>query len=104
MCCYCMMADWQFRHNPPWNLKDTPLIPRPLVPGPVIPWDFQKLAEWYDILRRVKEMEDRLGCPCEPNKADYMALIKQRLDTLERVTAEKSKKIVRRRNPGVGIR
>ena len=90
MCCYCMVGDWQFRHNPPWNPPfPSPLIPMPLSPVPVIPWDITKLTEFLDILRRVKELEDKLGCPCEPNKADYLSVLRDRITQLEQRAREK---------------
>jgi hypothetical protein len=89
MCTYCMIGDWQFRHNPPWNPPfPSPLIPLPINPIPIQPWDAQKLIEFMDILRRVKELEDRLSCPCEPNKADYLTILKDRIKALERKAAE----------------
>jgi hypothetical protein len=87
MCLYCNTGDWQFRHDPPWlPLPWPPLVPRPIAPLPVpfTPWPYDRLAEWHDILRRIKEMEDALGCPCEPNKADYLGMIRERLDELEK--------------------
>jgi hypothetical protein len=79
MCMYCMVGDWQFRHDPPWPnnppFPTSPYIPAPVVP-PQKPWDLEKLVEFYDLIRRVKELEDKLGCPCEPNKADYLSLLK----------------------------
>ncbi len=36
---------------------------------------------------RVKELEDKLGCPCEPNKADYLDLLRQRIEELEKRVA-----------------
>lgn len=94
MCVYCMCGDWTFRHNPPWKPNDypqwPPSVPQPVVPIPqIVPWDLQKLHEFEDLLRRVKELEDKLGCPCEPNKADYLALLKARIDALEKKAAER---------------
>jgi len=84
MCVYCMIGDWQFRHDPPWNPPYHPLIPMPINPTPIIPWDLQKLKEFEDLLRRVKELEDKIGCPCEPNKADYLGLLRERIEELEK--------------------
>ena len=84
MCVYCNMGDWTFRHNPPWNPPyQSPLIPMPLNPLPVIPWDYNKLHEYYEMMRQVKELEDKLGCPCDPNKADYLKILRERLDYLK---------------------
>ena len=89
MCTYCMIGDWQFRHNPPWppthNPPWPPSIPQPLQPAPqIIPWPVDRLKEFEDLLRRVKELEDKPGCPCEPNKADYLALLRERIEALEK--------------------
>lgn len=89
MCAYCFCGDWQFRHNPPWNPPGHPLIPTPVAPGPFIPWDYTKLSEWMDLLQRIKDLEDKLGCPCEPNKADYLTLVKERLARLEEAAKPK---------------
>lgn len=87
MCLYCMVGDWQFRHEPPWPnvppYPTSPFIPAPMVP-PQTPWSLEKLIEFQDLIRRVKELEDKLGCPCEPNKADYLGLLKQRIEQLEK--------------------
>lgn len=87
MCCYCAMGDWAFRHDPPWDYKEhIPYIPMPLTPPsqPYKEWDMRKLQEYYDLLRKVKEMEDKLGCPCEPNKADYLKIISERLEFMKK--------------------
>ena len=88
MCVYCFVGDWHFRRDPPWEPTDVPAwpatVPRPMTPGPIKPWPADKLKELLDMLDRIKKLEDQLGCPCEPNKADYIELIKQRLDELEK--------------------
>lgn len=87
MCFYCMVGDWQFRHDPPWEHDPWryPYTPAPVDPiRPIIPWDLERLQEFHDLLRRVKELEDRLGCPCEPSKADYLGILKQRIEELEK--------------------
>lgn len=93
MCTYCMIGDWQFRHSPPWPPNDVPLwpapVPRPLPQLPIIPWPVEKLREFEDLLRRVKDLEDKLGCPCEPNKADYLDLLRQRIEHLEKLAGER---------------
>jgi hypothetical protein len=87
MCTYCMIADHFFRYDPPWPPINPypihPLIPMPINP-PGLPWGVDRLKELQDLLRRVKDLEDKLGCPCEPNKADYLDLIKQRIEAVER--------------------
>lgn len=91
---YCMISGWQFLNNPPWNPQDIPVwpgsIPRPLVPSNQIqPWDIQQLQEFKDLLRRVKELEDKLGCPCEPKEADYIQLLQKRIDRLEQIAKDR---------------
>lgn len=95
MCVYCMIGDHAFEWNPPWRPSDTPAwpwyIPTPKIPAPEItPWPVDRLREFEELLRRVKELEDKLGCPCEPNKADYLALIRERIEILERRVAGES--------------
>lgn len=86
MCTYCMIGDWTFRHNPPWQ-PSPPMVPQPLVPPmqQTPPWPLEKLVEFNDLLKRVKALEDALGCPCEPNKADYIGLIEERIKNLEQM-------------------
>lgn len=86
MCVYCNMGDHTFRFDPPWKPEPWPQqIPQPLHPlAPTWqPWDLARLKEYHDLLKAVKDMEDRLGCPCEPNKADYLKLIADRIAELE---------------------
>jgi hypothetical protein len=52
-------------------------------PQPTNPWPIDRLKEYEEMLRRIKELEDKLGCPCEPNKADYLDLLKKRIEALE---------------------
>lgn len=95
MCLYCMIGDHQFRFNPPWEkpISPSPLYPwHPLIPAPINPvitppWDIARLKEFEDLLRRVHELEEKLSCPCEPNKADYLSLLKQRIEALEKKAA-----------------
>lgn len=84
MCVYCNMGDTWFRYDPPFAVPVTipnwHLIPKPLVP--VNPWPVEKLKEYLDILKQVHEMEQKIGCPCEPNKADYIKILQDRIDAL----------------------
>jgi len=90
MCVYCMIGDWQFQRNPPWqpgpNNPWHHLIPQPTTPltPAYVPWGLDQLKEFQDLLRRVKELEDKIGCPCEPNKADYLGLLSARIEQLEK--------------------
>ena len=63
------------------------MIPSPVSPAPIQPWDISRLREFEELLRRVHELEEKLGCPCEPNKADYLLLLKQRIEALENIVA-----------------
>lgn len=83
MCVYCNLGDWAFKHNPPWN-EPNPLVPRPINPAPVDSWGLQKLRDYLELLKEIKEMEDKIGCPCVPNKADYLELFKKRIAELEK--------------------
>lgn len=91
MCAYCMVGDHAFRYNPPWPAdRDTfPQIPAPEAPFSP-PWDLLQLKDFHDILKRVKALEDALGCPCEPNKADYLKLFADRIAKLEKRAAKKA--------------
>lgn len=90
MCLYCMIGDHQFKFDPPWrdpfhpHQPIHPLIPAPLNPLPTPPWGIDRLLEFEELLKRVKELEDKLGCPCEPNKADYLAILRARIEALEK--------------------
>lgn len=94
MCCYCMVGDHQFRFDPPWPNQPPypwhPQIPAPVNPfQPITPWPIDRLKEFEDLLKRVKAIEDQLGCPCEPNKADYIALFRERIEKLEAELAKR---------------
>lgn len=89
MCVYCNMGDHTFKYDPPWRPRDYPIIP-PYVPAPVRPfspdyepWPVDQLKEYLKLLQEVKEMEDKLGCPCEPNKANYIKLLEERIKFLK---------------------
>ena len=84
MCTYCMIGDWQFRRNPPFDPSPWPEIPTAPLPPMWQPWPLKDLVEFHDLLERVKKLEDALGCPCEPNKADYIGILKKRIEELEK--------------------
>lgn len=92
MCVYCYCGDHAFRWNPPWQETRTPdelypwhpLVPKPATPGPHLPWSIKQLKEYMKLLKEIKKLEDKLGCPCEPNKADYLSLLKKRIKALEK--------------------
>ena len=95
MCVYCMMADWAKKWTPDTS---TPAIPMPGLPPPLPvipyrPWTQEQLTQFMDILAKIKELEDKLGgCPCEePEKLDYLNLLQQRLDDLDKKIEEKNK-------------
>ena len=98
MCVYCMVGDFTFPNDPPWKPQDEPLwppqIPKPAIPPThIIPWDLDKLEKYLDILKQIKALEDQLGCPCEPNKADYIGLIEKRIELLKKELKGAKKKI-----------
>jgi hypothetical protein len=87
VCVYCNIGDHAFRHSPPWDEFQQP-VPNPYIPAPakpvdVVPWPIDRLKEYLEILKEVKRMEDQIGCPCEPNKANYIELFEKRIAALE---------------------
>lgn len=95
MCVYCNIGDSFFRHDPPWKLDPWPgSVPKPLPNVPVNPWPIDKLKDYLDMLKQVKELEDKIGCPCVPNKADYIGMFEKRIKALE---DEKRKRAARKR-------
>lgn len=96
MCVYCNMGDSWFRHDQPWKRQDypelPPSVPMPLSPAQILPdWNLEKLKEYLKLLKEVREMEEKLGCPCEPNKADYIGLFEKRIAELEKRAKRASK-------------
>ena len=90
MCMYCNMGDHTFKYDPPWEPRPWPQdVPQPLTPASINPWDLKRLQEYYELLKGIKELEDKLGCPCEPNKADYIGMFKKRIDALKKKSAQK---------------
>lgn len=88
MCVYCFMGDHAFKFNPPWNPADPPYwpstVPQPQVPV-VQPWKIEQLKEYLELLKQIKAMEDKIGCPCEPNKADYIKLFEERIEHIKKM-------------------
>lgn len=83
-----MVGDHTWRYDPPWNpLRDQPtwppLIPQPVVPMPAMDWPVERLKEYLRLLKEIRELEEKVGCPCEPNKADYIKLFEERIAKLE---------------------
>lgn len=76
-----MTGDFIFKWDPPFPTDD-PLIPQPVIPV-INPWELERLREYYDLLKKIKELEDQLVCPCEPNKADYIGVLRKRIEELE---------------------
>lgn len=106
MCVYCNMGDSWFRHDPPWKINPVqqPLVPQPYQPYmPHIPWGIDKLKEYLEVLEKVKKLEEQIGCPCEPNKADYIKLLEDRIKELEKPVKKKPVN-KRRQRRGVGNR
>lgn len=96
MCMYCSMGDHTFKYDPPWSPSDpiTPwphTVPLPISPAPINPWPLEQLKEYLDLLQKVKELEDKIGCPCDPEKPDYLKLLGDRIKHLEKKLAEAAK-------------
>lgn len=94
MCVYCVTGDEFFRDfKPPvWPHPQPyePLLPRPeTAPEPDYQgWPLEKLKDLLDILERIKKLEDAMQkCPCEPAKADYIQILKDRIAVLEKKVA-----------------
>jgi hypothetical protein len=68
----------------PGTAKPNPLIPDP-APG-VVPrdWDLQKAKDYLEILKQIKALEDQIGCPCEPNKADHIQILEDLVAKLKK--------------------
>lgn len=90
MCMYCMIADWgrqwipgPLPGSPTWPFTPSiPPIPLAPPPTPAPMWPKEMLDQFEDLLRRVKELEDKLGgCPCEePQKLDYLKEIRKLIE------------------------
>lgn len=94
MCVYCATADDFFRGDKPpvWPWPDGVVPPFVPVPNPAPQpgyegWDIDNLKELLDILQKIKTLEDNLRiCPCTPSKADYLKLLRERIEKLEAET------------------
>lgn len=87
-----MVGDHTFKYDPPWAQPVFPnpvqpwhnLIPKPVNPQKeIVPWSLERLIEYRDLLKEIKELEDKIGCLCEPNKADYLDLFEKRIQALK---------------------
>lgn len=97
MCTYCFCGDSMWRHDPPWRPVPGnpwhPRIPEPVVPTVNPPWDVNRLKEFQELLERIKKLEDQLDCDCvEPDKPNYIKLVKDRIFQLEQRVADKQNK------------
>lgn len=96
MCVYCYAGDFTFKHDPPWQpLPHNPWhpnIPMPLT-RPIVnpPWEIDRLKEFQELLERIKKLEAQVdGCECvEPDKPDYVQLVKDRIEQLEKKVSKK---------------
>jgi BMFP domain-containing protein YqiC len=61
------------------------LIPEPIKePLPYNPWPIELLKEYEELLKRIKALEDQLGCEChEVEKPNYIKLVEERISQLE---------------------
>lgn len=88
MCVYCNMGDHAFKFHPPFPVPNSwpqrELIPQPLVQPIPQPWELQRLIEYRDLLKEIRDLEAKVGCPCEPNKADYIALFDQQIAEMKK--------------------
>lgn len=96
MCVYCYCGDEIWKWDRPWNVPTTdpdyPFLPKPIAPEVPNEWNLQRLREYLELLRRIKALEDQIGCPCEPNKADYIKMFEDRISELERRMGEQEVK------------
>lgn len=90
MCVYCVTGDEFFRdqHPPVWPYPPpyAPILPQPVTPPEptYVGWPVDKLKELLAILEGIKKLEDSVNkCPCVPAKADYITLLKKRIEALE---------------------
>lgn len=76
MCVYCMIADWGKEFAPPDRYQ----------------WTRPMLDQFEELLKRVKELEDKVDpCPCpDESKMDFLKEIRDKLDEIERRETSKS--------------
>jgi len=91
MCTYCYCGDHAFKWDRPWYQPRTPDPMRPwspFIPKPAkVPeseWSLDRLKEYKKLLEEIHELEEKVGCECEPNKANYIELFKKRIEALEK--------------------
>ena len=87
MCVYCYCGDSFWKYDPPFYPKPDPLLPNPAIwpqPQPYTPWSLEKLKEYLELLKQIKALEDQIGCPCEPSKADHIKILMDRIAELEK--------------------
>lgn len=92
MCVYCATGDEFFQSPRPPFIPNPwpPQIPAPIIVQPYQPWPLDRVKDLLDVLERLKALEDKLGCPCEPNKADYLTLLSERIAVLEAKVKEQT--------------
>ena len=89
MCAYCMVADWGYKWIPAPSLPiypTNPFVPSPWTTLPGVVWTQEMLDEFRELLKRVKELEDKVDpCPC-PDESKVAALdkIQEALDELKK--------------------
>jgi hypothetical protein len=89
MCVYCVTGDEFFRDQRPpiwpWPAPP-PYVPMPATPPPpdYHGWPIEQLKELLDVLERIKKLEDKMSCPCVASKADYLGILKKRIEELEK--------------------
>lgn len=88
MCVYCNMGDWAFKHHAPFThpgRERSSFRGFSRRPGPHLgDWSIEKLEKYLDILKQIRALEEQVGCPCEPNKADYIKLFMERIGELKK--------------------
>ena len=61
-------------------------------------WDRTALDQYKELVRRLKEVDDKLGLPdCDPTKGEFLKMIERKIDAIEKKL--KTKKTPRKRKP-----